>query len=296
MKKFYFLFTLIFICSYLNAQILYSEDFSDGMPAEIMLYNLDGLTPDDPDLSTLADSARTVRTVTAQGFTGGNAAFSVSWYQGDEGPSDDWMVLPAVTLGTDPYLTWTGLAITSSGLFRDQYQIFISTGGNAIEDYILLSPEFDTGNLGEEPTPTIHQMSLADYSGETVNVAFRNWTQPYNPDLPDGPGNGGNELAIDDIFISNGPVSVDELQPTSITALVYPNPNQGSFTLNVNNQKRDTFTLRITDSLGRIVKDEKIAANQLTYQLEYAFDLEAGIYNLSLIADKEIVSLSLVIE
>jgi hypothetical protein len=225
MNKISTLFLLLLSCSFAKSQIIYSEDFSDGsMPSDYQLYNLDGLTPDDPDLSNMVDSAWTVKNITAQGFPGGLCAFSVSWYVGDDGPSDDWMVLPEITLGDDPYLSWIALAITSSGDFRDQYQIFVSSTGSDIEDYILLSPIFDTGAEGELDEPTSHEISLADFAGETVNIAFRNWTQPYNPDLPTGPGNGGNELAIDNITVSNGPVNVSENVDVSTNVIVYPNP------------------------------------------------------------------------
>jgi hypothetical protein len=232
------IYTLLFIglVSFSNAQVIYSEDFSGSlMPVGYALFNLDGLTPDDPDLVNLTDSAWTVKYISAQGFTGGYAAFSVSWYEGDEGPSDDWMVLPEVALGSDPYLSWTGMAITSSGDFRDQYQVFVSASGGDIEDYILLSPVFDTGNEGELDEPVTHEISLMDYAGETVRIAFRNWTQPYNPDLPTGPGNGGNELAIDDIIVSEGPVNVTELS-AGVDIRTFPNPCDDDLNIYVGNQ------------------------------------------------------------
>ena len=192
MKYIYFMLC-VFVSGIASAQILYSEDFESGFPTDIVLANLDGLTPDDPDLVTMADSAWTVRFISTQSFgngVGSNGAFSVSWYQGDEGPSNDWMILPAVTLGSDPYLSWTAMAITSSGDFRDQYQVFVATGGQTIDDFITAAPVFDTGSMGEEIEETAHVIPLGDYANETVYIAFRNFTQPYDSSQPTGPGNG----------------------------------------------------------------------------------------------------------
>ncbi|MEN9639773.1 MAG: hypothetical protein RLZZ262_1642 [Bacteroidota bacterium] len=281
-------FTLCFFTIVLasNAQIIYSEDFTSGMPEEIMLYNLDGLTPDDPELASLADSAWTVKYISSQGFSSGNAAFSVSWYVGDEGPSDDWMVLPAVTLGSDPYLSWVGMAITSSGIYRDQYQVFVSTGGNEIEDYIFLSPIFDTGSEGEMDEPTQHQLSLSAFAGETVYIAFRNWTQPYNPDLPTGPGNGGNELAIDNIIVSQGPVSVEENSFLSISAIVSPNPFHEQLTITLPHLQNEFLTFTVTDMLGKVVftSSENISGGPTTLLLS---ELPSGIYILTVTNEKE---------
>ncbi|WP_306640074.1 T9SS-dependent choice-of-anchor J family protein [Sanyastnella coralliicola] len=236
-----------------SAQIIFEEYFDNGMPAEVVLVNLDELTPDDPDLATMADSAWTVRNISAQGFGGGSgsdAAFSVSWYEGDEGPSDDWMILPGVQLGSDPYLSWTGMAITSSGDFRDQYQVFVVADGQAIENFFLAAPIFDTGNEGEEIEETFHQMSLADFANETVYIAFRNFTQPYNPDLPTGPGNGGNELAIDNIVVSEGAVAVQEIPDVEIRCWPLPADNE----LRVQfDQAANDLTWSIVDLKGKVV-------------------------------------------
>lgn len=222
-------FTMTFLAASIgaNSQIAFEEYFDNGMPESFVLENLDGLTPDASELSTMADSAWTVRFISAQGFAGGqgsDAAFSVSWYEGDEGPSDDWMILPGVELGADPYLSWTALAITSTGDFRDRYQVFVVTEGQAIENFFLAAPIFDTGDNGEEIEETFRQLQLSDFANQTVYIAFRNFTQPYDPDQPTGPGNGGNELAIDNIVVSDGPLNVREVQSENINLRVWPQP------------------------------------------------------------------------
>jgi len=275
MKKHLLLLFMTALVIHSQAQIIYSENFSGGqLPLGYVLFNLDGLTPDDPDLSNMADSAWTIKSITAQGFQGGLCAFSVSWYEGDEGPSDDWMVLPAIGLGADPYLSWTALAITSSGDFRDQYQVFVSSEGNTIEDYILLSSIFDTGSEGEFAEPTNREISLSEFAGETVFVAFRNWTQPYNPDLPSGPGNGGNELALDNITVSDGPVSVNNFDDISTNVDVFPNPT--SDILNITSAS-PIGNFKLFNATGQLV------LSKYTNQSNYSIDVKEfpiGAYNL----------------
>ncbi len=279
---------MLFFCALsltaLRAQVIYSEDFSAGqMPAGVALYNLDGLVPDDPDLANMTDSAWTIKAITAQGFPGGSCAFSVSWYVGDAGPSDDWMVLPAVELGSNPYLSWLGMAITSSGNFRDQYQVFVSTTGNTIEDFVLLMPVFDTGAEGEVDAPTSHEISLADYAGETVYIAFRNWTQPYNPDLPTGPGNGGNELAIDNIVVSEGPLAVADR--SLFTLQLWPNPVSGDIVYFSPVTPGAVTAVTVLDLAGKRVLTPKVNAVSGRYEVNLS-GLASGTYIMQ-VADRD---------
>ncbi len=222
-------FTLVFsfLVLMVHSQIIFEEYFDDGMPENFVLENLDGLVPDSDDLASMTDSAWTVRFISSQGFANGmgsNAAFSVSWYQNDEGPSDDWMILPGVELSGDPYLNWTAMAITSSGNFRDRYQVFVVTEGQDLANFFLAAPLFDTGEQGENIEETSRSLSLSQFANQTVYIAFRNFTQPYNPGLPTGPGNGGNELAVDNIIVSDGPVNVQEFNAEKLNVRLWPQP------------------------------------------------------------------------
>ncbi|NQX92952.1 MAG: T9SS type A sorting domain-containing protein [Flavobacteriales bacterium] len=281
MKHIYIFCGLMLAAFATNAQTIYNENFDNGMPDDYVLVNIDGLTPDDPDLINLADSAWIVTNISAQGFgsgAGSNAAFSVSWYLNDEGPSDDWMILPPITLQSDPYLSWTGMAITSSGDFRDQYQVFVVTGGQNINDFILASPIFDTGQTGEETVETLHTISLSDYAGETVYIGFRNNTQPFDPDGPDGPGNGGNELAIDNITVTEGPLSVAEVDTQTLK--IYPSLNDGNFQLELNDGWNGIVELSIMNMSGQIVYKDQVDANGLVQSVQTG--LTSGQYVLML--------------
>jgi hypothetical protein len=188
MKQLYVFALAIFGFTTLEAQLFF-DDFEDNNLEGYTLYNLDGLTPDDPDLDTMADSAWTVRFISSQGWETGYSAFSVSWYVGDEGPSDDWLITPAIEIGEGAILEWDAMAITSSGDFRDRYEVFISNSPE-LDDLGLLAPEFTMGDTGEVDFPIHRVLDLGalGFANETIYVAFRNNTQPFNPDDPIGPG------------------------------------------------------------------------------------------------------------
>ncbi len=205
---------------------VYFDDFESNSLEGYTLHNLDGLTPNADDLATMVDSAWTIRTITAQGWPHNLSAFSVSWYTVlDQGPSDDWLITPEITVAGDAKLTWDALAITSSGNFRDRYQVYVvfSTNIDEILDDVNTDLIFDTGAEGEIASPTSREVDLAaeGYENTSFYIAFRNFTAADD----------GNELAIDNIMVT------DNSEPTStreselfLNAKVQPNPATGSST------------------------------------------------------------------
>jgi hypothetical protein len=280
MKTLYAITFLLFTYSAINAQV-YFEDFENGMPEDYHLVNIDGLTPDDPDLSTMTDSAWTVKPISAQGWENGYSAFSVSWYEGDAGPSNDWMVTSAIEIGDASVLSWDAMAITSSGIYRDRYQVFIGND-TSIASFELLAPIFDTQDTGEVVTPITRSYDLAanGYADEVIYVAFRNWTNPYDPNLPDAPGNGGNELVIDNITVT-GTTSINEYESSNLASLkLYPNPANEYVSLSFDMNSGDDLTIYIYNELGKLVKQQAlpntfVGANKIMLSVA---DLSGGSY------------------
>jgi hypothetical protein len=261
MNKVYLLALAIFGFGTMQAQ-LYFDDFADNSLEGYTLYNLDGLTPFDSDLDTMADSAWTIRSIASQGWEFGLSAFSVSWYENDEGPSDDWLVTPGIAIGEGAILEWDAMAITSSGLFRDRYQVFISSSSE-LDDLGLLAPEFTMGDTGEVDFPIHRTLDLGalGYANETIYVAFRNNTQGLDPDGGSGPGNGGNELAIDNIEVNDETtLSISENNAFEY-ARVQPNPvAQGSsINLSLSLKTAETISIEVMDITGKI---HTIVSNQ----------------------------------
>jgi len=262
---------------------IFFEDFEDQSLEGYTLYNLDGLVPDDPDLESMEDSAWTVRFISSQGWTFNNSAFSVSWYEGDAGPSNDWMITPAIAIGPGAILEWDAMAITSSGDFRDRYQVFIGPSAE-LADYELLAPVFDTGDTGEVDMPIHRMIDLAElgYENETIHIAFRNTTEGFDPGQPIGPGNGGNELAIDNIEVSTI-LSTEE--PKVFKQLqVFPNPAKENISLSFQLESSEEAILEWIDITGKVLQVEnlgKLAVGEHLIQLDRK-GIAKGIYLMKL--------------
>lgn len=281
-----------------QAQTLLFEDFESGWPEGFELINVDQLVPNDPDLVGLADSAWSVRYITQEGWNS-NTAFSVSWYVDDEGPSDDWMILPAVDLGDNTVLSWVAQAITSSGDFRDRYQVAISTGGPEIEDFEQNPLLFDTGQLGEIDSIKYRSVNLADagYANQTVYIAFRNFTAPFDPNLPQGPGNGGNELMIDDILIENVTTSTEEVATEALGMSLTPNPATDGVNLSYQLDRGTKVQIEVRDKAGRLLLFQDLGQRAAGRQDAFVEtgSLVTGTYVLSLRTDKQIGTLRLIV-
>lgn len=150
----------------LSAQVnvVYFEDFSNGMPSNYNIVDKDGKTPD-PNLQWPANTAWRVLNQEAR---------SISWYA-PPGASDDWMITGAIEIpvATDvankTMLSWFARAVDAS--YPDGYQVLISTVGNKPEDFsdILFSIAAEVPGVGITRT-----VDISDYEGETVYIAFRN--------------------------------------------------------------------------------------------------------------------------
>lgn len=283
---------LVLLCAWFSVQgqVLYSEDFESGWPEEIVLINVDGLTPDDPDLIGLADSAWTIRFITQEGWNS-NAAFSVSWYEGDAGPSDDWMILPEIDLGANSILTWDAQAITSSGDFRDRYQVAISIAGPNISDFEANPLLFDTGEEGEIDLPQSRMVNLAEagYSNQSVHIAFRNFTAPFDPNQPQGPGNGGNELMIDNIVVEEVS-NTQEIAANPLALEVFPNPVEAFTNISLSLPRSANVQLALIDAKGQTVLAQNhgyLVAGSYTLALQMP-RIVTGTYTLKVVADDQI--------
>lgn len=158
--------TLTFVQSLLPsfAQTYYYQDFENGMPNNITLVNRDGNTPN----------------VNVNNFTsawiGGfdyddpsdGVANSTSWYS-PAGTADDWMILPAITVGKHAQLTWVAQA--PDFVYPDGYEVYI--GNSSIVDSLIFNPPVFS-IAAENAIDTDRSISLSAYAYETIYIAFRN--------------------------------------------------------------------------------------------------------------------------
>jgi len=99
------------------------------------------------------------------------------------------------------------------------------------------------------------------------------------------------------LIINIGGVGVDEFQVSGLKFQVYPNPNTGEFTLEMEIPEMQEIQINITNILGQSIYAEilnNIKGNYIT-----KINLKpnpAGIYNLQLINDKAIINKKLIIK
>ena len=170
----------------------YNVDFSSGIPAEMSAYDLDGQTLH--------------YTMIQAGFKQGEAwigkrenksenryAASACRYKEVEGetlgPSNDWLVLPAIWVrDADAVLKWKGSTINAKAEEGASYQVRLSTVGGQPENFPE-SPIFET-TAESVNSWAEHELSLKDYAGQRVYIAFVNNSAT------------GEILGIDDILVA----------------------------------------------------------------------------------------------
>jgi len=161
MKRLYILLAFIVLAKLTDAQIIFNENFSAGMPAGFTLYN-DANTPH-ANIAGLFPTAWSVIKEPADTFN--YVAGSPSWFTA-VAPADRWMVTTGIAITTNCKLSWKGKAQDPDWL--DGYVVKISTAGVNKTDFTttLLTVAHETS------TWTTHEIDLNAYAGQTVYIAF----------------------------------------------------------------------------------------------------------------------------
>lgn len=212
-RQFTYSVLLIFFASFLNAQIIFEENFNGisgstaggpGMynfPEGWLLRNVDNRTPD-ASVNFINDAWERREDFKFNGSD--SAAFSTSYYS-PLGQADDWMWTPPITIPAsgDHVLRWR--AVVYAPDFPDGYEVRIMTApdvpsgstsdmGNQVTDSDLLF-----SIPAENPVWTNREIELNDYNGQTVYIAFRNNS------------NDKFILLIDDVIVANRNYSLDQI-------------------------------------------------------------------------------------
>lgn len=178
---------LLFLCTSVNAQVLFFEDFDNisgptaggagtyVFPSGFSLRNVDNRTPD----AQVAYVNEAWERREDFGFSVvDSVAFSTSYYA-PAGAADDWMWTPLIgPLPANCVLSWN--ARTYDPSFRDGYEVRIMTaptvptgGTGAIGNQITNSTVvFSTA--AENTSWTARSVPLSTYTGQSVYVGFRN--------------------------------------------------------------------------------------------------------------------------
>ncbi|MDQ3192302.1 MAG: S8 family serine peptidase [Bacteroidota bacterium] len=132
------------------------------------------------------------------------------------------------------------------------------------------------GNYGNQ---WIEEMvDLSAYVGKTINIRFRGTTGL----------NDRSDIAIDDIAIQST-VSIAEQITSNKKVIVYPNPSNGRFNLNIKNSQENSVEITVTDLSGRKVYSRNIPKINSNFTTEIDLsDFSTGIYYLQLISGENI--------
>lgn len=153
---------------------------------------------------------------------------SPSWYNDDNSPSDDYLILEQITLPSNPCLSW--YAYSQDQLFPESYEIRISTTTPDAAGFLANSAVITIEGEGDEYT--FRSTSLAQYGEQTVYIAFRHTTED------------GFILALDDIRIAQ--VQERDIAMFSVDALTLDPADTVNFSGAVINRGLDTL---VFDSL-----------------------------------------------
>jgi hypothetical protein len=149
-----------------SAQLALQTFNAPTMPAGWLLYNVDGLTPNNN--VSFVNNAWVVRTRNQN--AGDSCITSTSWYT-PAGTASDWIVTPQFTVnGATCCLRWQEYA--QDAQFADGYRVLISTTGNQPSDFTTVV--YSTTAASTEGFTTKVVNLGATHNGQTVRVAFQN--------------------------------------------------------------------------------------------------------------------------
>lgn len=189
----------------------YEQDFEDYTEGDMTFIDNDELTAHD-NVAKYGSNWSVIDGV----------AYSNSWLIDGDQTSDDWMITPQITLGTDSKLLWEATALYS--YYRDGYEIFISTSGNSISDFTTSLFSLPSENYGW----TKRYLDLSAYDGQDVYLAFHHSNKNYYV------------LAVDNIFV--GQQEGFDVSITSIEHNKYLEPDEEfSLSVSIENLNFDTL-------------------------------------------------------
>jgi hypothetical protein len=191
-----------------SGSVLMSEDFENGIPATWTVIDGDGLTPR-PEMQLVGgwQGREDYRDSLSN-----HVAATPSWYT-PAGQSDDWLITPAVAVGTNSCLSWK--AYSQDQFFPESYEVRVAATADTAA-FLGTTPIFTTS--AQSFAPGFSSVSLAAYAGQTVYIAFRQTS--------------------DDKFV----LCLDDVSVANVNAL-----DIGAYTMSYGSpEPEDTVTIRFT--------------------------------------------------
>lgn len=158
-----------------------------------------------------------------------------------------------------------------SWMFHHKYLIVDQS--NTASDPLVLTGSHNWSNSGEskndENTVVVHDASIA-------NQYYQEFSQRWNDQVPTG---------------------IADLNSGDVTISIYPNPNNGSFTVNCSTEKTEKVSMKLFDLMGRVVysNDSKINSGLSTININIE-NLSKGIYTFAVVTETGKTTQKLVIQ
>ena len=150
-----------------GTQALFSDDFENGL-GNWTVYT-DGTAPQTEGWYAF-NAANSSIAVGAHG--GGYVASAWSWSTSAY-DANNWLITPQVTFG-DNLSFW----VATAGSWPDSYEVLLSTGGNAEEDFTVTLQAMATAPTNNQWNQV--NISLADYKGQTGYIAIHHVSNDCN--------------------------------------------------------------------------------------------------------------------
>lgn len=208
---------------------IFEENFESGLGAWTVIDG-DGRTPN-PQMNLVAgwQSRQDYRD------TSNHLAVTPSWYS-PVGKSNDWLISPAITIGSNSCLSW--VVYSQDANYLESYEVRVATTSDTSA---LLSGAALVADTAAKFAKSLRSVSLAAYAGQTVHIAFRQISDNRFA------------LAIDDIKVSNvNPIDI------GVYAVTFPTADPGDTirpTMEIANYGSDTvrsFTVSYQVESGSI--------------------------------------------
>ncbi len=269
-----------------STNILFQEYFENVprvIPEGYTLIDNDNYTPNSGD-ERWADSAWVVTNTNRPEWVGNHMAVALSYYSDmpAEGRTDDWLILPSITVGANSVLSWKAMSLTSSGNYPDDYRV-IAAPSSTVEPatvtyfeengYILQTINNESwsaavGNPGNGVAE--HSLNLNEwFTNQPIWIAFV---------LITGDG-GGSYIAVDEIKVIEAGTGLNDNKTGLLKVDLYPNPASGLVNLVMNTNENGNANVEIVDLVGRQVfsRNSNVTIGENRIELN-ASDLNSGIY------------------
>jgi hypothetical protein len=188
---------------------LLQEDFSSGIPAGWQVIDEDGLTPE-------AQVNQFTQAWIINENSSDTTIASTSYYTDTTMQSEDYIILPKMSIATFTKLSWDARSIDAS--FPDDYYVLLSTTDSLTSSF--------TDTLLDVPHENFIwnrrsiMLDTMGYANQDVWIAFRNYTT------------NGYILELDNIWVEvsdNASVSSEE----SFDFKIYPNPVENEIVIDI---------------------------------------------------------------